>query len=296
MIPIREDLASLMKDHNLTQSLIAKEFGVSTAVISQYLDGAYPGDNEKLDKKAKSYIANFMEQEQTEQIAIPIVKTTVYKNLFEIARTCHMRKKIGIAYGPAGIGKTSAVFAYVKENPGVILVEVDPVYSERDMLRSFYRTLFSGDQRGSVHEMFEAVVTRLSGTKRMIIIDEAEYLRPNALDLLRRIWDKARIGILMVGLERLRANLVGDRRNFAQLFSRVSISKNLGMLLPEDTEEIVKAALPEHKDLWETFHEESKGIARNLENLLVQSVNIARINKKEVTVKLIEFAAQTLII
>jgi DNA transposition AAA+ family ATPase len=296
MVSIREELASLLHDHGLTQSLIAKEFGVSTATISQYLDGSYAGDIEKLDKRAKSYITNFLEQEHTEQVAIPIVKTTVYKNLFEIARTCHMRRKIGIAYGPAGIGKTRAVFAYVKENPGVILVEVDPVYSERDMLRSFYRTLFSGDQRGSVHEMFEAVVARLAGTKRMIIIDEAEYLRPNALDLLRRIWDKAHVGILMVGLERLRANLVGDRRNFAQLFSRVSISKNLGTLTPEDTEEIVKAALPEHKDLWETFHEHSKGIARNLENIIVQSVNISRINKKDVTVKLVEFAAGTLII
>jgi hypothetical protein len=296
MISPREELVILVRDHNLTQSSLAKEFGVSTSLVSQYLDGTYTGDTEKIDRKVKAFIANFLEEKSTDLIDIPVVKTSVFRNLFDVAHICHVTKKIGIAYGPAGIGKTKAVHEYCKENPGVILIEADPVYSERDLFRALYRTLIGGEPQGSIHEMFEACVKRLSGTKRMIIVDEAENLPYKALELLRRVWDKAHIGVLMVGMERLRSNLIGKQREYAQLFSRVSISKNLGALLPQDTELIIESALPEYKDLWEVFHEESNANARNLENLLINSISYSRINKKDITAKLIRNTAQTLII
>ena len=51
--------------------------------------------------------------------------------------------------------------------------------------------------------MVSGIVKKLKGSGRMIIIDEAEHLPYKALELLRRVHDKAGMGVLLVGLPRL---------------------------------------------------------------------------------------------
>ena len=57
------------------------------------------------------------------------------------------------------------------------------------------------------------IIDKLKSSGRLIIVDEAEHLPYTSLELLRRIYDKAEVGILLVGMPRLMKNLKGDKKN-----------------------------------------------------------------------------------
>jgi DNA transposition AAA+ family ATPase len=295
MISTRDELAKIMADDKISQAQLSRYIGVSCAQISLYLDGKYPGDVPNLERKIRGFLARHSDEKAAQRFLMPIIKTTVMKNIFEVLSFCHINRKMGIAYGPAGIGKTCAVKEYVIERPDSFLIEADPAYTERDLFRDLHSRMI-GEPSGSVHQMFDACVDRLKDSGRLIIVDEGESLPYKALNMLRRIHDKAGIGIALIGMQRLRANLIGDQRNFAQLYSRIQIAKHLQHLEPEDVEEIVAAALPKKSELWAIYHNASKGIARNLANLLEQSIRLSETNKTEINAKLIKFAAERLII
>jgi DNA transposition AAA+ family ATPase len=75
--------------------------------------------------------------------------------------------------------------------------------------------------------MFLDIIDKLKSSGRLNIIDEAEPLPYKSLELLRRIYDKAQVGILLVGMPRLIMNLKGEKRQYAQLYSRVGIATRL---------------------------------------------------------------------
>ena len=77
----------------------------------------------------------------------------------------------------------------------------------------------------------------------MIIIDEAEHLPYKALELLRRIHDKAGVGVLLVGLPRLIHKIMEGRGEYQQLYSRIEVYTLLHKLHPSDTKRIVESVI-----------------------------------------------------
>lgn len=61
----------------------------------------------------------------------------------------------------------------------------------------------------------------LRDSGRLLMVDEAELLLYRALEVLRRLHDKAGIGIVLAGMPRLLINLKGRRGEFAQLLPAV---------------------------------------------------------------------------
>jgi DNA transposition AAA+ family ATPase len=53
---IRQDLSLFMEESQKSQKQVAKEMGVSTSIISQFLSGIYQGDNEGFAKSAEQYL------------------------------------------------------------------------------------------------------------------------------------------------------------------------------------------------------------------------------------------------
>ncbi|EAZ1917991.1 ATPase, partial [Salmonella enterica] len=88
--------------------------------------------------------------------------------------------------------------------------------------------------RGNIHELIDACVRELRDSGRLLMVDEAELLPYRALEVLRRLHDKAGIGIVLAGMPRLLINLKGRRGEFAQLYSRVALALNLGDTLTRD--------------------------------------------------------------
>ena len=293
---LRERLGGLMEEIGISQEQVAKSVGMSPAVINQYLAGKYQGDVAGIDRKIKAYLARVEDERTDGPIIMPIVQTTVYRKVHEVARICHIRREMGLVYGPAGAGKTEALRAYVAENPDCFLIETNPLYSTADLCKAIHRLLVGGCRmpaRNSTNDVIDLCVDKLQGSGRLLICDEAEALKPPSLNTLRRIHDKAGIGILLSGLDTLKGNLFGRRGELQQLYSRIKISRKLTALEEEDAEKIVRAALPKYAELWPHYYQECHGITRILANLIEASIRVAKINNCPISAKVIKAAAET---
>ncbi len=295
MNDLRTELKTLMEERGLSQTVVARALGISTATLSQWLSGTYQGNVSKIDSDVKGFLTRQKERSKSRKKMIEFVMTSTATRLFEVARICHLDGEIGVAYGDAGIGKTMAAKEYSSQNSDVILIEADLGYTARALFTDLHRRV-GLDGSGTVHDMFNDVVGKLSGSGRLIVIDEAEHLPYRALELLRRIYDKAGIGILLVGMPRLIHNLRGKKGEYAQLYSRVGIAANLQKLQEGDAEAIVKTALPQSNGLWKDFLRESGGNSRRMNLLIVRSIRLAEVNDTHITPEIIRLAAQMLII
>lgn len=291
----RKELKSLMEEKGLSLSSVSRALGISLTVLSQWLSNSYPGNVTKIDAAVKSFLERQKERLKASRKQTVFVMTSVAQKVFEVARICHLDEEIGVCYGHAGLGKTEAIKEYTRRNPDVLLIEADLGCTAKVVFAEIHKKL-GMEGRGSIHDMFEDVISKLRDSGRLIIADEAENLPYKALELLRRVHDKAGIGILLVGMPRLLSNLRGKKGEYAQLYSRVGIAGKLESLRPQDTEKIILSAIPSSNGLWKTFHEASNGNTRVLGKLLLRSVRVAELNGVPVSPDIISQTARLLVI
>lgn len=287
-------IKTIMETQGISQNDLSRALGISPAALSQWMAGKYKGNDAKIEDAVKGFIERQNEKTKTPKKKAPFVMTTVSKKIFELARVCHLEGEIGVVYGEAGIGKTMTAKEYTARNSDVILIEADLGYTAKVLFTELHKRLgMSG--RGLIHEMFDMVVDKLKGSGRLIVVDEAEHLPYRALELLRRVYDKAGIGIALVGMPRLIHNLRGKRGEYAQLYSRVGLAGKLESLRKQDTELIVDAMNLDSK-LSQFYHAESHGNARVLNKLILRSIRLARINDCQVNEDVIKASAELLIV
>lgn len=292
---VREDLKVLMDTKGISLTAVSRALGLSAATMSQWLAEKYPGKASEIEQAVKSFIERQKEKNDAPGLRIKFVDTFVSKKVFEVARICHLDGDIGVLFGDAGLGKTDAVVEYNRQNPDVILLVANLGYTAKVLFRKLHRKL-GMDGAGNIEDMYDDVVSKLKGSGRLIIIDEAEHLPYRALELLRSVYDNAGVGILLVGMPRLVANLRGKKGEYAQLYSRVGIAYRVESLKPEDTQSIVYSVVPSSNGLWHTYHQESHGNTRVLVKLLRRAARISEINNIPIDADVIKKAAQSLII
>lgn len=292
---LRAQLADLMKTRGYSQTAVSRRLGISTAALSQWIAGRYVGDSKSIDERVRQLIDRERERMRTGNKELPFSRTEGASRVLEACRIGHIENEIAVITGEAGTGKTSAARQYTAQNQGVILVEADLGYTAKVLFQELHRACgYSG--QGVIHDMFTDVVNKLRDSGRLIIVDEAEHLPYRALELVRRIYDKAGIGIVLMGLPRLLQNLRGKRGEYAQLYSRVGLAVKLKDLNRRDVQTIVESVLPGSNGLDQHFLKGCRGNARTLSKLIYRSTRLAEINRQTIDKDLIERAAEMLII
>lgn len=283
---LREELSSkllnLIEEQGISRSDAARDIGISDATLSLWLSNKYEGSVANINKDVKNFLEREKEKSESATVEIKFIITTTAKRIIEVARLCHLDREFGVIYGEAGHGKTWAAMEYVKRYPDAILVETDPGWTERVIVKKIHRKL-GMDGKGNTDGMMAEIISRLEGTGRFIIIDEAENLNSEVINLVRRIYDHAHIGILLIGMPRLVHNLRGRKGELSQIYSRSSASYLTEYLKSQDTEAIVKSCIPDcSNEVWETFHQESGGNTRVLSKLILRAIRFAELNNSPV--------------
>lgn len=293
--PLAIDLIAVIRDRGYTQAAVARAIGVSDSAISQWLGGKYKGDVKSLEHAITGFLQLDGERSEKRRITLPFVMTSAAGRVFDACRMAHLDGEIGVVIGEAGIGKTTAVKEYATRNSNVILVEADLGYTARDLFAELHRKC-GFDGLGSINRMKDDVIDKLKGSGRLIVIDEAEHLPVRALDLVRRINDKAGVGILFCGLKRFMESLRIKQADFAYLYTRVGFKVSLDNLRPQDVEMLVHEAVPGSNGLWKSFHEESHGNARILGKLIARTLRLCDLNGAQPSPELVHEAAKMLVV
>ncbi len=296
-----EEAREMLKRHRENSALsmrsIAAIIDVGRSTLSQFLSDKYTGNNEEIADKLMQY---FERVEESQQSAVAVsgefVETATWRRINEVARVCHAEGDIGLVTGEAGIGKTFAVKEYVKRNHGVILIEADATYTVRHLFQELANAV-GVQAKGDTHFYLEEVIRKLKNSKRLIIVDESEHLNVRSLDVIRRINDRAGIGILLVGLPAFLHYLRGRKGDYTYLFSRIGVFSEVKTLSQGEMNQIIKINLGEiEAPAMKRIQQVVMGNGRRLIKLIRRAERIARINELPVNAKVIDEAAKLLVI
>lgn len=242
---LQQRLAQFMQVHNVSQNQVAKGIGKSAAAVNQWLQGKYAGDNDALEQLIGAYLSREQGRLAVSRLAKQWVETATAKRMIGLLAAAHRDRENALLYGQAGMGKTTALRHYADEHPDVVLIEAMPTYTPAVVLKTIAKKL-SLPVSGSLNDINEAILSRLTDSGRMIVVDEAENLSTKSLEILRRLHDNAEVGLVLAGMPRLRSNLMGRHGELAQLFSRVGYVLELPeSMADKELAQICQHTLPE---------------------------------------------------
>lgn len=280
-----------LKAHAQTRAWLGRAARISGAAVSQVLNGNYPtSPADFIDK-----MLDAQSQADARGIATSEAGSYVVTSISKVVRVvCDRSRKhgnFGVVAGNVGVGKTAALQWYVAHNKHTVLLEADPDMTPGVMLTDLLAALGAACPR-SLAEKFSAVVAALENTTTLLLIDEAETMQPRCLHYLRRIRDKAGVGVVLCGTGRLMQLVGAERGAFDQIFSRTGMSTKLIKTITEDDHnEIARAALAEHEPtdavlalLWGY----SKGSARMLTENLIPALRDFGLGKHPLTPALVK--------
>lgn len=291
----QQQLEMFISDKALTQAAVSRALGVSPAVVNQYLQGKYNGNIKTLESKIAAYLVRQKDKAQGKRLEINYVSTATAKRAQGLINLAHQECEAVVLYGQAGLGKTCALKTYLQNNPDAILIEADPGYTAKVLLQDIAAKV-GADTRGSLHDLSEAIIGKLADSGRLIMIDEAELLPLRALECLRRLHDKAGVGLVLAGMPRLLINLKGKRGELVQLYSRMGFALNMGdTLAVDELIEIAQGTLDGDFEVVAELANAAKGNTRRLCKLLGGVSRMARLNNEPVNVDMVRQFKEMLI-
>lgn len=290
-------LKDVMDAHGYSQGQVARAIGRSSATMNQYVQGKYNGDIADMEERIGHFLRRVREKQNALRIDERFVSTPTASKGLEVLSYAHLESEICVLYGAAGLGKTMILKEYARRDDAVIFIEADPGFTARTLLEELCGRLRLS-KNGNIHALIEVCVEKLKDSGRLLVIDEAELLPYRALEVIRRLHDKAGIGVVLAGMPRLIVNLKGKRGEYAQLYSRVALALDLGNALArQDFDQIAVDLMPEAEDrkISDALYEQSKGNARRLFKMARGVYRMCDISKKDVTVTAIEKFSEMLI-
>lgn len=291
-----KNLQTHMSETGMSQAALARALDKSTSVVSQYLNDKYAGDVAALERDISAFLARQSDRRRAQRVVIPFVPTVTAKKICDVIDMAALDIDINVVYGAAGLGKTVALRTYAESHPDALLIESDPGYTGKVFLQVLAGRLGLAT-RGTVHDLLDSVVARLRNSGRVLLVDEAELLPLNVLEIIRRIHDHAQIGVILAGMPRLICNLRGARGELAQLYSRVGFAINLGNQLPADDVRKISGQVLDVADdpVIAAVVEHAHGNARRLTKLLRGVSRVAQLNDTAPSAQIVRSVAETLV-
>lgn len=280
----KKQAAAKARGENYSYADLARELGYAenSSLMSQYFAGKYAGDMVKLERRIEEFLRReveletLIEESAFEEERFRFVETSVFKRLNEAAKMCQLRGQIGRLTGDSGRGKTRAVLEYQKRDSGVIVIQAHKYFTAKEVFREIaYKCGI--EPRGTIHTLMLGIVEKLKGTRRLIIIDEAEHLNANTLDEIRQLNDRAGVGVLYVGTEKFKSKITTLRGDYGYIVNRIKVPATLAPITTSDAKLLIGTVIQNPSTaVVKAFQEECMGDVRFMENLVFKAIVAAK--------------------
>jgi DNA transposition AAA+ family ATPase len=219
----------------VTQAEIARQSGVSQTALSRWLKGDYPGNNVEIERKLAAYLDAYEAVRDSLSQRAPApewVPTETAQRVIALLRFAQLFGVMALVFGGAGVGKTRAVRRYVNTGTNVWLATMtDASAGLVSSLQVIVAALGLKEQGGAL-QLFRAIIAKVTGTRGLLVIDEAQHLSINALEQIRAISDETGIGIVLMGNESVYSRMAGGARAPYLDRLRSRISRQLRLIRP----------------------------------------------------------------
>jgi len=292
-LEIKERLEAAIEKYGLSQAQAAREINYSSPVLSAYRSGTYRGDVEKLEEAILQWLAR--QAKARERKRVPVVETDDLRRITNAVQIAHAEKDIALIVADAGSGKTTAAAWYAKANEkATVLINVVSGMNRRMLVQEIARQLSLDTVRVPVNTLIKNVAETLFERDMVVILDEADYLKADALEFVRRlVYDLGQSGLVLIGLPRLRYQIQNLRNDHRQLESRIGVYLPLSGLTRVDAGAIAESVWPKiDRKIVDAIYTISKTDVRQFTKIIERVQGAMAINRvAEPDLEIVEVAA-----
>lgn len=223
----------------------ARDADIPASTFSAWIAASYRGDRAKVARQVEDWLEARAARSGVAGLAPSVpgyIATPTAQRVQQVCMQAQALCDFALIAGVAGIGKTTALRAYVERSPNTWMVTAEPLLrSPHSILEEIGRAL--GVTERSTSRISGALVARLRDRQGLIVIDEAHQLTTEAFDQVRSLHDKAQVGVVAAGNIETGTRLEGAGRaaQFAPLWSRIGMRRTWGKPLPGDVEALLDA-------------------------------------------------------
>ncbi len=291
---IKERLEKTLEKYGISKAKASREMGKSNAVLSAYTTGNYQGDIPKLEEAILRWCAR--QDQAHSRKRVPIVETQTLKTITRAIELAHTEHDIALIIADAGSGKTTGARWYADQNEStVIYIPVISGMNRRMLVTELAKKCGIETARVQFNTLVQATADALAGRDSLVILDEADYLKADALEFVRRIvYDLGESGLVLIGLPRLRGMIQNLRSDHRQLESRIGISVDVDGLSKADAAMIARAVWPDcPKEVVNAIQDIAGKDTRQFCKIIERMQNTMAVNKlTEPSVDVAEVASQ----
>ncbi|ELS4260427.1 AAA family ATPase [Salmonella enterica] len=221
---LRAAVRERMEKIQVSGAALAREMGVSKAVVSGYLNDKYRGDNEAVAASLNTWLESSLAA-----AALPespaYIETPTAERIAAVLTYAQVTGRICLVYGHSGVGKTEAIKEFARTGNNVWFITASK--SRSNELEAMYEIALAAGIKDAPYRrgaLSRELRRNLINTGGLIIVDEADWLSYEAIEELRILQEECGIGLVMAGNHQVYDRLTGGRRavDFARLFSRVA--------------------------------------------------------------------------
>lgn len=248
---LQRSIQRMMTKEGFTPYRIAVEAGVNRTELTAWLEDREQPELPGFFERLEAWLAGDGENVPVMPMDSPAwVETVTAREVMDALDYARYTPTIAVIYGSAGVGKTRAMEYFAQTRKRTWLVTASPCcHTPVALLGEVVRVLGSwgSAQRADVlfreaMKLMRAPQYERCGVNGLLIIDEAQHLRPPAYDTIRAFHDQAGMGIVYSGNEEVYSRIGGKKQSrLAQISSRVGMRVKLTQPKPEDVDMILEA-------------------------------------------------------
>jgi len=242
---VREKMSALGK----SQAQVGREADIKDASLSQFLSGTYTSEPGRTNM-ARSLVKWLNAIEVAETLSRSAPKKPAYlplngsSKIMGILSYARVTGELVVVAGHPGVSKTAAALQFQADNPLVWYACMDKTTAGGPaMLLEILAAMGDPEAKGTPAALMRKICKIVAGTDGLLIIDEAQHLTDLAIETLRAISDRTRVGLVILGNEGIytQIGVAGGDIKFAQVASRVGHREFIVRPDPADAEALAHA-------------------------------------------------------
>lgn len=281
-LEVKELLLDTLQKYGISKARASREMGYSDSMVSLYTTGVYKGNIEELEKNIQQWCNRQIKAHSRKKI--PIVETTAVKTILNAISMAHTEHDIALIVADAGASKTTSAKLYADRNETtVVYIPVVAGMNRKMLVTEIARQLGVETMRVPLNVLIQQTAQALADRDSLVILDEADYLKADALEFCRRlVYDLGESGLVLMGLPRLRAMIQNLRNDHRQLESRIGISVHMEGLTKSDATLIAREVWPNcETEIINSLYDVSKSDVRQFVKLIERAQNTMVLNNLE---------------
>jgi len=218
IVDVKRIIDWLNETKSRTQAHLVKQIKYSAGSVNTLIKGVHPVDPSPVIDVIIPII------EDTVEVTVPgqFVETSTATIVRMACEKAKQSQRFTVIAGSPGVGKTTALQHHVELNPNDIYICGSEYTTSSvildELIKALNIKLATSNTKASKANL---IINKLAGSKRLLILDEADKCAKDAVDPLRTISERTGCGVVLAGNHQLRENIIVGNNRYDLISDRV---------------------------------------------------------------------------